>query len=87
MEDLRRWAVADEGQDAELRLARAAAESYLLGAGVPEDDTPDRDMAILQLTLYYFDQRAPDARGGYAPPPPALRSIILQLRYGEGAKA
>lgn len=90
IEELRRWAVATEEDDRELLRARAAAESYLRAAGVPETDDPERDMAILQLTVYYFEQRGPGANNAYAPPPPMLQGMILQLRSapreGDGAR-
>lgn len=86
MDALRRWVVAGPEDEEDLLLAQAAAEGYLRGADVPEGDDPLRDMAILQLTTYYYEHRAADARGVFPPPPPALQSMILQLRYGEGAK-
>lgn len=83
IEQLRRWGIADESQDEELEMARAAAEEYLRGADVPDVDSPARDMAIMQLALYFFEQRAPGGQGAYAPLPPALRPLVWQLRTGE----
>ena len=80
MEELRRWAVATEEDDKDLLLAKAAAESYLRAADVPDADDPERDMAILHLTVYFFEQRGPGANNAYAPPPPMLQGMILQLR-------
>lgn len=84
IEKLRRWAITDESQDTELQMALAAAEGYLHNAGVPMVDSPARDMALLQLTLYFFEQRAPGQNNQYAPLPPCLRPLIWQLR-GDGA--
>ena len=80
IEALRRWAVATEEDDQDLLLAKAAAESYLRAADVPETDDPERDMALLQLAVYFFEQRGPGANNAYAPPPPMLQGMILQLR-------
>lgn len=80
MEKLRAWAVADESQDTELKMAWHAAEGYLQAAGVPEVDSPARDMALMLLAVYFFEQRAPGAANDYAPMPPALRPMIHQLR-------
>ena len=80
IEKLRRWAVADQSQDQELMMAQAAAEAYLRDAGCPEVDSPLRDMAILQLCLYFFEQRAPGGDNRYADLPPCLQPIIWQLR-------
>lgn len=82
IEKLRSWAIADASMDGELQMALAAAEAYLQGAGVPYRDSPLRDMALLQLALYYFEQRAPAQNGQYADLPPCLRPIIWQLRGG-----
>lgn len=84
IDKLRRWAITDESQDMELQMALAAAEAYLANAGVPAADGPLRDMAILQLALYYFEQRAPGSNNTYADVPPCLRPIIWQLRGGSG---
>lgn len=82
IEKLREWTLSGDGRDAELEMAKAAAESYLAAAGVPEEDSPARDMAILSLATYYFEQRAPGGNNDYAPLPPCLRPIILQLQHG-----
>lgn len=85
IEALQKWTLADDSQRMELEMAKAAAESYLAAAGVPAGDSPTQDMAILALATYFFEQRAPGANNEYAPLPPALRPLILQLQT-EGAR-
>ena len=85
IEKLRQWTLSDDPRDNELEMAQAAAEAYLAAAGVPVTDSPARDMAILSLATYFFEQRAPGANNDYAPLPPALRPRIYQLQNGKGA--
>lgn len=85
IDKLRRWAITDESQDMELQMALAAAEGYLQNAGVSMVDSPVRDMALSQLALYFFEQRAPGQNNQYAPLPPCLRPLIWQLR-GQAAE-
>lgn len=83
LEDLRRWEVVD-ADDAEamanLRDALFAADGYLAGAGVPDEDTPLRDMLLRKMAAYFYEVRAP-GQSGYPDLPPDLNALVLQLRH------
>lgn len=84
----REWMLEMDAADSEVQMALGAAVAYIHGAGVPRSlEGPDKDMAVLQLAGYYWENRAAGANGQYPPPPPSVRDFILQLRYqpGEGS--
>lgn len=86
-EAFRKWMLEPDAESSEVQVALGAAMAYLHGAGVPRTlDGPDKDMAVLLLAGYYWENRAAGQNGAYPPPPPSVRDFILQLRYqpGEG---
>lgn len=84
-DDFRKWMMDPEADASEVQMALGAAVAYIHGAGVPRNlDGPDKDMAVLQLAGYYWENRAAGQNGTYPPPPPCVRDFILQLRYPPG---
>lgn len=84
MTRLRQYAMvsADDTQGVEtLTLCLAAATGYLQGAGVTDMTGDLAQLTLCKLAMFYFDQRAPDPRYGYMPPPPDLNALILTLRH------
>ena len=83
LEELRRWEVvdADDADEmANLRDALFSADGYLQGAGVPNEDTPLRDMLLRKMAAYFYEVRAP-GQSGYPDLPPDLNALVLQLRH------
>ena len=83
MQELTRYALIDpEDTDAveTLRESLTAAEAYLANAGAQDYSSPLYALCARKLALYYFEQRAPDPRYGYMPPPPDLDALILSIR-------
>ena len=82
--DMIHWAEENPDDDHAARNmqdALSAAESYMMGAGVPDEDNALRDMALRKLALYFYENRSADERYGYPDPPPDLNALILNLRY------
>ena len=85
---LTQWAQADPNDEKDmldLQLALAAAEGYLAGSGVRRDgyspeDQAVKEMALLKMSLYFFDHRDADARYGYVDMPTDVICLINQLR-------
>lgn len=83
-EALRRWAEVDRKDEEGLKNlldAQLAADAYIRGAGVPDSDSPLRDLLERKMALYYFECRAPDPRYGYPDLPPDLHALVNSLRY------
>ena len=83
LEELRRWEVVDPEDThemANLRDALFAADGYLAGAGVPDEDTPLRDMLLRKMAAYFYEVRAP-GQNGYPDLPPDLNHLVLNLRH------
>lgn len=84
LEQLRRHCIVDP-DDAEEMLNLEddleAAESYMLGSGVPVSSDPLRLLLLRKLAIYYHESVGPDRQYGYPDPPPDLNALILNLRY------
>ncbi len=80
--DLKRYAVVDSSEDDfVLEKCMAAAERYLVNAGVPvpTEENPLYDLCVYQLAVHYYDNRG--ALGDKAEQLPfGVTSIIHQLR-------
>ena len=83
-ETLCRWLIEDPGDPDAMESvedALTAAEAYVQGAGVPDAESPLRDMLVRKLASYYYESRSPDDRYGYPAPPPDINALVLQLRH------
>lgn len=84
VEELRRWERVDADDAdaiADLLDALTAAHGYLVGAGIPEADTPLWNMLLRKVAVYFYEVRGPDRQHGYPDLPPDLDHLVLNLRY------
>lgn len=80
--DLKRYAVVDSSEDDfVLEKCMAAAERYLVNAGVPvpTGEDPLYDLCVYQLAVHYYDNRGA-AQDKAEQLPFGVGSIIHQLR-------